>query len=98
MATAFFPLDEQLALPPSALLPHAHQSLVRLCAWMPFERAASELQAMLAVQVSDSTARRHTLAAGAIWEQIQTEQAQPAGSKHLLPLATRRTGCAHAHE
>ena len=83
MATAFFPLDEQLALPPTALLPHAHQSLVRLCAWMPFERAASELQAMLGVQVSDSTVRRQALAVGATWEQIQTEQAQPTGSKHF---------------
>ncbi len=80
---SFFPLDEQLALPPTALLPHAHQSLVRLSAWMPFEQAASELQALLGVQVSDSTARRQALAAGAIWEQIQTEQAQPTGSKHF---------------
>lgn len=47
---------------------------------MPFERAANELHAMLGVQVSDSTARRQALSAGAIWEQIQTEQAEPAGS------------------
>jgi hypothetical protein len=50
---------------------------------MPFERAASELQAMLGVQVSDSTVRRQALAAGATWEHIQTEQAQPAGSKRF---------------
>ncbi len=50
---------------------------------MPFERAASELQALLGVQVSDSTVRRQTLAAGAIWEHIQTEQAQPVGSKRF---------------
>lgn len=50
---------------------------------MPFERAASELQAMLGVQVSDSTARRQALAVGAIWEQIQTEQAGPLGSQHF---------------
>jgi hypothetical protein len=42
-----------------------------------------ELQAMLGVQVSDSTVRRQALAAGAIWEHIQTEQAQPAGSKRF---------------
>jgi hypothetical protein len=50
---------------------------------MPFERAARELQDLLGVQVSDSTARRATLAAGAIWEQIQTEQAGPTGRKDL---------------
>ena len=50
---------------------------------MPFERAASELQAMLGVQVSDSTVRRQALAAGAIWEHIQTEQAQPSGRKRF---------------
>ena len=49
---------------------------------MPFERAASEVQALLGVQVSDSTARRQALAVGASWEQIQTEQAEPAGSQH----------------
>jgi hypothetical protein len=46
----------------------------------PYARAASELQALLGVQVSDSTVRRQTLAAGAICEHIQTEQAQPTGS------------------
>lgn len=70
-------------MPPCALLPHAYENLVRLAAWMPFERAARELQAMSGVQVSDSTVRRQALAAGAIWEQIQTEQAQPAGSKRF---------------
>ena len=50
---------------------------------MPFERAARELQDMLGVQVSDSTVRRQALATRAIWEQIQTEQAQPAGSKRF---------------
>jgi hypothetical protein len=50
---------------------------------MPFERAATELHELLGVQVSTSTVRRQALAAGAIWEQIQTEQAQPAGSKRF---------------
>jgi hypothetical protein len=50
---------------------------------MPFERAANELHELLGVQVSDSTVRRQALAAGAIWEQIQTEQAGPAGSKRF---------------
>ena len=38
---------------------------------------------MLGVHVSDSTVRRQALAVGAIWEHIQTEQAQPAGSKRF---------------
>jgi hypothetical protein len=50
---------------------------------MPFERAVRELQDLLGVQVSDSTARRQALAAGAVWEQIQTEQAGPRGSKRF---------------
>jgi hypothetical protein len=50
---------------------------------MPFERAARELQDLLGVQVSDSTARRAALLVGAIWEQIQTEQAGPLGSKRF---------------
>jgi hypothetical protein len=50
---------------------------------MPYARAAKELQDMLGVQVSDSTARRQTLAVGAVWEQIQTEQAGPTGSQRF---------------
>ena len=39
----FFPLDEELALLPGSLTPHSHESLVRLGAWMPFEKAAGML-------------------------------------------------------
>jgi hypothetical protein len=53
---------------------------------MPFEEAASELQATLGIVVSDSTVRRLTLQAGAITEQIQTEQAQPQRSPSCFPL------------
>ena len=53
---------------------------------MPFEEAASELQATLGVQVSDSTVRRLTLQAGSITEQIQTEQAQAQRSPSCFPL------------
>ena len=37
----FFPLDEELELLPGNLSPHSHESLVRLGAWMPFEKAAT---------------------------------------------------------
>jgi hypothetical protein len=53
---------------------------------MPFEEAASELQATLGIQVSDSTVRRLTLQAGSITEQIQTEQAQPQCSPSCFSL------------
>jgi hypothetical protein len=59
---------------------------------MPFERAASELAAMLGVQVSDSTVRRQALAAGAIWEQIQTEQAGADGQQALSLAPRTNTG------
>jgi hypothetical protein len=53
---------------------------------MPFEEAANELQATLGLQVSDSTVRRLTLQAGAVTEQIQTEQAQPQRTSSRFPL------------
>ncbi len=53
---------------------------------MPFEEAAHELQETLGIQVSDSTVRRLTLEAGAICEQIQTEQAQVQRSACRFPL------------
>ena len=78
VATAFFPLDEQLELPASGLMPHAHQSLVRLGARLPFEEAARELHALLGIQVSDSRVRRQTLEVGTRVQAIQTEQADLA--------------------
>jgi hypothetical protein len=69
--TAFFPLDRELKLERSGLTPHAHECLVRLGAWMPFVHAADQLEAMLGVQVSSSTVRRLTEAAGQLCEQQQ---------------------------
>jgi hypothetical protein len=76
--TAFFPLDRELKLERSGLTPHAHECLVRLGAWMPFEHAAEQLEAMLGVQVSVSTVRRLTEAAGKLCEQEQNAPALPA--------------------
>ncbi|WP_201389140.1 hypothetical protein [Ktedonobacter sp. SOSP1-52] len=56
-------------------MPHAHQSLVRLGARLSFEEAASELHALLGIEVSDSRVRRQTLQVGASVQAIQTEQA-----------------------
>jgi hypothetical protein len=64
---AFFPLDEDLALLPGQLTPHAHACLVRFGAWMPFEKASQELGFVLKVEVSEPTARRCAEAAGAAY-------------------------------
>lgn len=77
MDTAFFPLDKELDLGNTSLLPHAHETLVRLGARMPFEQAGKELYAILGIQVSRSTARRRTLQVGSACLQIQTRQAHP---------------------
>jgi hypothetical protein len=71
----FFPLDEQLALLPGGLMPFMHECLVRLAAWMPFEKAAQFMSEMLGVVVSPATVTRCTEAAGAAYVRIQTEEA-----------------------
>jgi hypothetical protein len=72
---SFFPLDRELKLEESGLSPHAHECLVRLGAWMPFAHAAQELEAILGVQVSQSTVRRLTEEAGKLCCQQQNEPA-----------------------
>jgi hypothetical protein len=90
---AFFPLDEQLALLPGGLMPFMHECLVRLAAWMPFEKAAQFMGEMLGVAVSPATAARCTEAAGAAYVQLQTEEADhieqtappaPAGAEKMV--------------
>lgn len=71
----FFPLDEELELLPGNLTPHSHESLVRLGAWMPFEKAAALLTGLLGVAVSQSRGRRCTQAAGKAYVELQTEAA-----------------------
>lgn len=77
MATGFFPLDAELHLPSTCLLPHAHQALVRLGTLLPFAQAAKQLHALLAIEVSPSTVRQHTQQAGRGSLEVQTEQAKP---------------------
>ena len=71
---AFFPLDEELGLLAERLTPHAYECLVRLGAWMPFEKAATELGFVLKIDVSEPTARRYTEAAGAAYVTYQTQE------------------------
>lgn len=74
----FFPLDEELALLPGSLTPREHEHLVHLATWMPFERAAQMMEALLDVQVSEATVRRWTERAGVHYEAVQTAQSQEA--------------------
>jgi hypothetical protein len=71
----FSPLDEELELLPGNLTPHNHESLVRLGAWMPFEKAAAMMAGLMGVAVSLSTGRRSTQAAGEAYVELQTEEA-----------------------
>lgn len=70
----FFPLDEELGLLPGSLTPALQEALVRLGAWMPFEKAAQLLtDFMRLTPVSAATARRHTEQAGAAYVAIQEQ-------------------------
>ena len=85
--TGFFPLDEELALLPGSLTPHAQECLVRLGTWIPsFGRAAELLGACLGVMVSEATMRRQTEGAGAAYEAIQTEEV--VGLARELPASS----------
>lgn len=90
---AFFPLDEELEVPPGSLTPHAHECLVRFGAWMPFEKAAGELAFSLRVRVSEPTARRYAEGGGRAYVKWQTMEVgrleretppPPAGAEKML--------------
>lgn len=86
----FFPLDEELALLPGSLTPTQEEHLVHLSAWMPFARAADLLREVTGVQISETTARRHTEKAGEAYAQFQTEQSQaPLQSRDEQKSAAR---------
>lgn len=57
------------------LTPRAQEGLVRLSAWMPFERACHLLQALIGVRVSKASARRFSLHTGTVICQEWDEQA-----------------------
>ena len=76
MGRAFFPLDEELALIPGRLTPHAQECLVRFGAWLPFEKARAELAFVLRVEVSEATTRRYVEGAGAAYVAHQTAEVE----------------------
>lgn len=73
VGAGFFPLDEELQLLPGSLSPWINECLVRLGAWMPFDKAAGMVKAFTGVQVSEFTAREKCQAAGAAQVAVQTE-------------------------
>jgi hypothetical protein len=73
---AFSPLDEELELLPGSLTPNLQEDLVHLGAWMPFGRAAQELQHFRGVEVSRPTAERAAEAAGAAYVTWQTAEVE----------------------
>lgn len=86
MGNVFFPLDEELELLPGSLTPHAHECLVRLGAWLPFEQGVALLGACLGVVVSEAVMRRDTEAAGAAYETVQCAEAGRI-AREALPAA-----------
>lgn len=87
-------LYRELKLERSGLTPHVHECLVRLGAWMPFVHAAEEVQAILGVQVSQSTVRRLTEEAGKLCCHQQNEPAAHVSPKGtvLPPMAMSADG------
>lgn len=73
---AFFPLDEELQLLPGQLTPRLQEMVVRLATWMPFARAAQEVEWFTQVTVSEALARRLTEKAGATQVALQTAEVE----------------------
>jgi hypothetical protein len=72
----FFPLDEELKLLPGELTPHGHENLVRLCGWMPFEKAAEMFAALQEIEVSPALSQRSSERAGADYVDLQTKEVE----------------------
>jgi hypothetical protein len=70
---AFSPLDEELQLLPGNLSPNLAEGLTRLGLWLPFWRAREALNVLTGARVSEATARRETLAAGAALEALEAK-------------------------
>jgi hypothetical protein len=74
--SGFSPLDDELGLLPGELSATLAEGLARLGAWMPFARAAEQLAFFWGVRLDPATVRRHTQAAGAAYEAVQTTEVE----------------------
>jgi hypothetical protein len=84
----FFPLDEELELLPGKLTPYGHERLVKLSSYVPFERAVELFEDFTGIKVSQDVGRRHAEEAGAVYEELQKEEAEEIQKKR--PRATAR--------
>lgn len=82
---AFFPLDEELGLLSEGLTPRLAESVVRMGTWMPFGRAAQELEHLLGVQISEASVRRLSERSGASYVEVQ--EAEVERLERELPAA-----------
>jgi len=85
VAPGFSPLDEELGLLPGKLTPRLGQCVVRMGSWMPFGRAAKELEYLLGVRLSEARVRRLTEKAGAAMVAVQ--EAEVERLEHEAPVA-----------
>jgi len=68
----FFPLDEELELPPKErFTPRMQEGMVRLATWMPFRQASQELEFFTKVEVNEATIRQTTEGIGAAQVNLQ---------------------------
>jgi hypothetical protein len=77
----FFPLDEELELLPGKLTPYGHERLVRLSSFVPFEKAAELFEEFMGIRISKDVSQRYTEEAGAVYEQLQKEEAEELQKK-----------------
>lgn len=81
----FFPLDDELKLLPGSLTPHGHECLVRLSGWVPFEKATELFRDFMGIEVSRGMSQRYAEAAGAVYEQLQTEEVEYLEKEAPMP-------------
>jgi len=86
----FFPLDEELGLLPGKLTPKGHENLVRLGSWIPFEQSVKVYEELVGIKVSRIVSQSYTEAAGAAYEEIQTEEV--ARLEKEMPEAKAQAG------
>jgi hypothetical protein len=78
---AFSPLDEELELLAGKLTPRGHEQLVRLSSYMPFEQAVELFEDFTGIDVSKDVGQRYTEEAGAVYEELQTEEVEELQKK-----------------
>ena len=85
---AFSPLDEELELVAGKLTPQGHERLVRLSSYMSFEEAEELFEDFTGIHVSKDVGQRYTEEAGAVYEELQSEEAEELQKKRPKTGAT----------